>query len=819
MAIAQKFSYSDMELIVMLPEHSGSDNFVDLNPGCLDIGCQISCNGSQSDATMPVGSEDERYTEVYETSRVLKRMCKERRLEEALYLLDSMEQRGIQAYPETYVHLLQVCIHMNALAEGNRIHAHIIKSRTKPTNLLWDTLVDMYAKCGRVVDARRVFDSLHERSVFTWTIIIAAYVQKGHFFEAFKLFKKMEHEGVKPDEVTFVSILKACAGLGGIERGRQIHIHLLMSGIKQNLHVENALVGMYAKCGSIEDAREMFENMSTRDIVSWNAMITGYAQHGNGEDALRFFLRMECEGVEPDAVTFVCILRACASLAALEKGKEIHAQLISSRCECNIFVGNTLVDMYAKCGCMEDARQVFDRTAGKDRVLWNAIIAGYAMHEHENEAFNLFKQMKQEGIKPNGVTFMIILNACASLAAGKRIHADIIGNGYESDLFVVNTVIDMYAKFGSIVDAHHIFDKASTRDVVSWNVMITGYTQHGHGEVALELFWHMLKEGVRPNKVTFGTILNACANTMALEDGKLIHALINSAGCEVYVDVGSTLIYMYAKCQSLMDAHYLFDKMSERSVVSWNAMIIGYSEHGPEEEALKIFQKMQMEDVKPDEVTFVTILNACAILSALDQGKQIHGHIINNGYGSDIYIGSSLVDMYAKCGSIENARQAFDRMPRQDLISWTAMITGYSQHGFNKEVFLLFQQMLQEGVNPDEITFLCILSACSHLGLVDQGLQYFYSMTQLHNLTPTLEHYSCIVDMFGRVGCLIGAIDFIDKMPFEPGAVVWKTLLGACKNHGNVQLAKHVSQHILKLDPEDAAALVLLSNTYAAAGG
>jgi len=363
-----------------------------------------------------------------------------------------------------------------------------------------------------------------------------------------------------------------------------------------------------------------------------------------------------------------------------------------------------------------------------------------------------------------------------------------------------------------------VFDKMPVRDVVSWNAMIAGYVQNGQGGESLKLFSQMQLAGMKADSVTVSSILPACANLADLEQGKKIHDYITSSGFESDVFVGSALVDMYAKCRSIENARHVFDKMSRRDVVTWNSMIAGYAQNGLGNEALMLMYKMQLSGMKPNSVTVMSVLSVCTNLAALQQGKEIHGLIIRDGLESDVIVGSALVVMYAKCGNIIIARQVFDRIPQRDVALWNAIISGYAMHGRGEETLKLFYEMQQARIAPDGITLTSVLSACSHAGLVNEGWQYFRSMSRDYGIMPTVEHYACMVDLLGRSGCLSEAQHFINKMPLEPDACVLGALLGACRVHGNIELAECVAERLFVLEPQNAGNYVLLSNIYATAG-
>ncbi|KAJ7295918.1 hypothetical protein O6H91_Y155500 [Diphasiastrum complanatum] len=753
--------------------------------------------------------------------RNVRKLCQEGRVKEALHIVELMVQQSIPPPFSTYACLLKGCARRKALAEGRRVHALIVESGLHSDIFLGSTLVDMYAKCGSVSEAREVFNKMPEHNVFSWTAIISAYADHGQGEEAIKLFWKMQHTGIAPDRVAFVVVLKACARTAALEQGKQLHSHIIKSGIEVNVIVASALVDMYAKCRHIERARQVFNNMHEKNVVSWNSMIAGYAQQGLGTEALALYEQMKLEAVQPNSVTYVVLLKACASIAALEKGKELHWHIIKSGLESGVVVGSALVDMYAKCGHIERARQLFNNMHDRNVVSWNVMIAGYAEQGLGKEALTLYEQMKLEGVQPDSVTYLVLLKACSrivSLEQGRKLHLDIIRSGFESDVVVGNTLVDMYAKCGCIEDACKVFNKIEKRDVVSWNAMIAGYAQQGYGKEALPLYEQMKQEGVQPDYVTYVVLLKACASTGSLEQGRQLHSYIIRSGFESDVIVGSALVDMYAKCGSIVHARQAFDKMSERDVVSWNAMIAGYAQQGHGKDALALYELMKQEGVQADDVTYVVLLKACASIAALGQGKQLHAHIIRDGFDLDVFVGSALVDMYAKCGCLENAREVFDNMHERDVVSWNAMISGSALQGLGKEALTLLEQMQREGMKPNDVTYLSVLAACSHSGLVHEGRHLFDSMCNDHDVTLSVDHYACMVDLLGRAGCLADAEDVINKMPIQPNAVVWMTLLGAAKTHGHVEIGRRAFDCVVKLEPDNAAAYVQLSNIYAATG-
>lgn len=717
---------------------------------------------------------------------------------------------------------LKKCILKNSLSQGKNIDSYIGSRRFAyaTSKTFHHKLIDMYAECGTLKNARKVFDYMQDKNSFSWHAMIAAYKRHGFPHEVVKLFHHMQRTGSQPDRFTFASVIPACANIGALEQGISIHKSIMDRGILSDVVVATALVNMYAKCGSIDKARKLFDEMPQRDVFSWTAMIAGHAQNGFDEKALETFKQMKLAGVKPDCTTFASILPACAKMKDLEQGMDIHRQLSDSGILTDV-AATALVDMYAKCGSVGKARELFDKLPMKDVFSWTAMIAGYAQNGFIEKALETFKQMGLAGVKPNSTTFATVLPACAKMGALKQgidMHQRIMERSFLSDIKVANALVDMYAKCGSIDKAREVFEKMPQRDAISWNAMIAGYTHNGFVEKALETFKQMQYSGVKPNSTTFASVLTACAKMGGLEQGMGIHQGIMGMGFWSDIVVENALIDMYAKCGSMDKAGKLFDKMPQRDVFSWTAMIAGYTQNGFFEKALETFKQMRLAGVKPNSATFASVLPACAKMGALEQGIHIHQSIMEGGLLSDIILGNALVDMYAKCGSIDKACELFHQMPRKNVASWNAMIAGYAQNGFCEDALKIFQLIKKSGTYPDIVSFVCVLHACSHAGLVDEGCTYFNHMSSHYCITPRIDHCVCMVDLLARAGYLENTLNFIIKMPVKPVADVWLCFLGGCRSHMNIGLGVFTATILFDLDPENTATYVLLSNVYAEMG-
>ncbi|WOL13223.1 pentatricopeptide repeat-containing protein [Canna indica] len=430
----------------------------------------------------------------------------------------------------------------------------------------------------------------------------------------------------------------------------------------------------------------------------------------------------------------------------------------------------------------------------------------------------VYKEMLGKGIRPDNFTFPSLLKVFANsraLRAGEVLHSHILKLGLDADVYVINNLMSLYAVCGEIGSTKKLFDRFPERDLVSWTTLITGYKKAGFPKEAVQVFVQMMNENLRADGMTIAAVLSACAELGDLQLGRSLHKYVDVHKLDSDVFVGNALVDMYSKCGHIDSAYKLFGKMPVRNIVSWNSMILGFVEIGEFSRALQLFRQMQCEGVQPDGFTLTGVLNSCASLGALDLGRWVHAYISRNGIRGDGIIGNALVNMYAKCGRIDQARKVFDEMSHKDVYTYTSMILGFAMHGRGEDALELFADMLRIGVKPNEVTFVGVLAACSHAGLVDVGLRFFENMSIEYGVTPQIEHYGCVVDMLGRAGLLEEAQEFILSMPVEPDAFIWGSLLGACKNYSEVALGETIMKQLVELEPDKEGAYVLMSNLYA----
>lgn len=447
------------------------------------------------------------------------------------------------------------------------------------------------------------------------------------------------------------------------------------------------------------------------------------------------------------------------------------------------------------------------------------MIRGLVSNDCFDDAIEFYGLMRSEGFLPNNFTFPFVLKACArllDLQLGVKIHTLVVKAGFDCDVFVKTSLVCLYAKCGYLEDAHKVFDDIPDKNVVSWTAIISGYIGVGKFREAIDMFRRLLEMNLAPDSFTIVRVLSACTQLGDLNSGEWIHKCIMEMGMVRNVFVGTSLVDMYAKCGNMEKARSVFDGMPEKDIVSWGAMIQGYALNGLPKEAIDLFLQMQRENVKPDCYTVVGVLSACARLGALELGEWVSGLVDRNEFLYNPVLGTALIDLYAKCGSMSRAWEVFKGMKEKDRVVWNAIISGLAMNGYVKISFGLFGQVEKFGIKPDGNTFIGLLCGCTHAGLVDEGRRYFNSMYRFFSLTPSIEHYGCMVDLLGRAGLLDEAHQLIRNMPMEANAIVWGALLGACRIHRDTQLAELVLKQLIELEPWNSGNYVLLSNIYSA---
>lgn len=723
---------------------------------------------------------------------------------------------------EAYSSELERCAGKQDLSRGQQIHAHMIKFCVVPDSVFLSTkLLFMYGKCGSLSNAEKVFDKMSQRTIFTWNAMIGSCVSNGEPLGAIELYSEMRLLGVRLDSCTFPCIVRACGTLGNLRCGTEIHGLAIKYGYNSTVFVANSLVSMYAKCDDLSGARKLFDGITKKDDpVSWNSMISACSKNGQSTEALTLFREMKMGNLDMNAYTFVSALHACKDSLFEKLGREIHAAVLKSSHYFDTYVGNALIALYMRCGKMDDAARLFNDLEDKDNISWNTMLSGFVQNGLYKETLQLFHDMPYAGEKPDEVSVLNIIAASGRLGNilnGMEVHAYAIKLGIDSNLRVGNTLIDMYAKCGQLNFMRSAFDRMPCKDLISWTTIIAGYAQNNRHTSALELCHKVEKKGMEIDSMMIESILMAYKGLKCVSLIKEIHGYTLRKGL-YHIVLQNAIVSVYGECNCIDYANRMFELIDCKDIVSWTSMLSCYVQNGLSNEAFELLDLMKAANVEPDSVAMVSILSAVASLSALTKGKEVHGFLVRKGFVLEGPVVSALVDMYARCGNLGDAIKVYNSIKNKNVVLWTTMINAYGMHGHGKKAIDLFDWKEDERLVPDCITFLALLYACSHSGLVDDGKRYFDIMKEEYQLEPWPEHYACLVDLLGRANCLEEAYHYVNSMQGEPTAEVWCALLGACRVHSNKEVGEIAARNLLELDPQNPGNIVLISNFFADSG-
>ncbi|KAL5741782.1 hypothetical protein ACOSP7_028514 [Xanthoceras sorbifolium] len=695
--------------------------------------------------------------------------------------------------------------------------------------------------------ARQLFDTITRPTTALWNTIIIGFICNNMPHEAILFYARMKKASphTKCDNYTYSSTLKACAETRNLRVGKAVHGHFIRCLSNPSRIVYNSLLNMYSTCLSSIDGEmgfsgfsdfsyanydvvhKVFDTMRRRNVIAWNTLVSWYVKTERHTEAVMQFRKMIRMGTRPTAVSFVNVFPALSSLQDCKNANVLYGFLVKLGSEYvnDLFVVSSAIFMYAELGQVDLARMIFDRCLVRNTEVWNTMIGGYVQNNFPIEAIKLFLQaMLLDEVVLDYVSFLSALSAVSQLQQldlARQLHAYIIKNLATLPVIVVNAVIVMYSRCNCIHTSFKVFDKMLERDVVSWNTMISAFVQNGLDDEGLMLVYEMQKQQFKIDSVTVTALLSAASNLKNQDFGKQTHAHLLRHGFQ-FEGMESYLIDIYAKSGLIRMSQTIFEKShtEDRDQVTWNAMISGYTQNGLVEESFTAFRQMLELNVTPNVVTIASVLPACHPMGNIELGKQLHGFSIRHLLDQNVFVGTALVDMYSKSGVINYAENVFVITHEKNSVTYTAMILGYGQHGMGESALSLFHSMQMFGVEPDAITFVAVLSACSYAGLVDEGLQIFDLMEREYNIQPSTEHYCCVADMLGRVGKVSEAYEFVKELG-EKGNVleIWGSLLGACRLHGQSELAEVVAKKMLEMDTRNMTGYqVLLSNIYADEG-
>lgn len=633
----------------------------------------------------------------------------------------------------------------------------------------------------------------------------------------------MRASGFVPSQFTLPMVVGSCADLMLLDCGKSFHGLALKLGLFSGDNVAgSSFVYMYCKCGQMGDAYKMFGEITVRDVVSWTALVIGYVQNGESEKGLECLCEMHRSGGESERPNFRTLeggFQACGNMGAFAEGRCLHGLVVKTGLGSSEAVKSSILSMYSKCGTPVEARFSFREVTSKDLLSWMSVIGVYTRFGLMNECLNLFQEMQIGGLFPDEIVISCMLwgfGNSTCVKPGKAFHALIIRRDYLLGEMVHNSLLFMYSKFGLLNIAEKLFSKMRQWTKESCSTMISGYSKIGHSAKCIELFQEMHLLGVEVNSDSLVSVISSCCQLGATRLGRSLHCYVIKSFIDNNVSVANSLIDMYGKSGELTLAWRMFCR-ARKDVVTWNTMISCYIHCGQFEEAIALFDKMISENLNPNSATLAMVLSACSHLASLDKGEKVHHHIKERGLEINLSLGTALVDMYAKCGQLEQSRGLFNSMTEKDVISWNVMISGYGMHGDAESAIQIFQDMENSDVIPNELTFLALLLACNHSGLVEEGKNLFNKM-QDYSMKPNLKHYACMVDLLGRSGNLQEAEALVLSMPVSPDGGVWGSLLSACIKHNQNDMGVRVARRAIESDPGNDGYYVMLSNMYSSSG-
>ncbi|KAI5074912.1 hypothetical protein GOP47_0010873 [Adiantum capillus-veneris] len=619
-----------------------------------------------------------------------------------------------------------------------------------------------------------------------------------------------------------INILQRCRKEEDGPSANRLYSYMQQKNLHGHKALGNYLVSALADCGCLIEAQQVFDTLCEQNVYSYNALILGHIKCGNPQHVLQLHMKMQRNGVQPTTYTYVALLKACSIQRDLEWGRQLQEEIALKGLQKDSFVGNAFVGMFGKCGSLREAQKAFDMLAVQDVVSWSALMEGYSAHGDHDCVLDCFARMQSQHVSPNIITFMCTLKSCGILKAMDsmcKVYSEAVKMGFESDLFLGNTSIDMFCKCDKLIEAKSLFDRLTNRDRVSWNILIAGYIEYGLGKQALALFKSMRLCNLLLDNVAFICGLRACTITGAFRIGQGLHSEIVKRGVEGDLQLGNTLVDMLGKCGLLEDARWVLDKLLNRNVVSWSAMVMSYVQCGFDDEAINCFEKMQLDGLPPDSVVFTCSMKACCNLGAVEKGQVVHNEVIKLGFENDIHTGTTLVDMYGEFGLLAEARVVFDVLPARNLLSWSALIKGYGINHKSQMALQCFQDMQEEGIKPDVVAYTSLLVACSHTSFTSEGKDYFQLMVEDPEYhSQTIYHFSCILDLLARSGHVSEAERVLDAMQHSPSKEMLRALLSACKFYGEVEMGLKCFKQLTEMDADDASAYAMMIDVYNSAG-
>ncbi|KAK9126452.1 hypothetical protein Scep_015298 [Stephania cephalantha] len=693
---------------------------------------------------------------------------------------------SVRLRPDSVVYaiVLRACAALGNVCYGRELHCRILKSGDGVIDsFVENALVTMYASSGFICDSIRVFDGISRPDLVSWSSMLSGYARNGLEEEGLRLFVRMIEAGVQPDVFVLSMFISACANLGCLDPGVQVHCNSIKMGFGHSLFLQNCLIDFYARCGDCGSSEKVFYQLPRKDLVSYNAIISGYVGSFCDFEALRVFQGLVSEGLSCDDFTLVGVLQAVIGLGALNLGREIHGYIIRAGFESNLYVISSLLEMYIECMDHESL-------ISSDHVppkIFNRLEGG------ESDKFIVASIFKWCSLR-------------LDLETGQTFHSQIIRSNLQSDPHVISSLIDMYSKCGIPEAASTLFFRVKDKTVVPWSVIIAGYCWNGWFDQALSLFREMQFDLVEANEYTYTSVLLACLSLGDLGKIKEVHGRILRTGFESRTSIVNMLIYLYLDFSQNLQALPLCSLIPEAKI-PWDLLIEAFKRTEHQELISELLRRIQRTNGGLDSTSVCCILKSCAKVTLSNVGTQAQAYLVKRGLICDPSTGNALIEMYSECGMIADAVSTFDSMQEKNSESWTSIISANVNHGHPSKAMDLFTQMCRNHKSVKSGTLTSILRACAQMGLVHEAIRLLFSMREIYGIEPSLEHQTCIVEVLGRAGMFEEAQKFINSViPLKSVPQVWKSLLSTSRVHGNMKVAKFATKNILTLESKDFAA-------------
>ncbi|KAI4325426.1 hypothetical protein MLD38_030829 [Melastoma candidum] len=681
------------------------------------------------------------------------------------------------------------------------------------------------------------------KHLYNLNLYLRGLIRSDRFIDALELFAVTNSDAApKPDHYTLSTTLTACAHAEDASFGSQLHARAVRTGLLSFRHVANTLLLLFSRTGEVGSADRLFWEIPSPDAYSWttllsacsklsyvsyacrlldsapqgdveiwNAVVTGCAKSGDEDVVFGLIRKMHRIGIGFDNYSLASVLSCCCCVGCFDFGRAVQCLVVKAGFSNCVSVVNALLSLHFESGNAGEACRVFDEAESRNQITYNTMIDGFVSLNMEGEALQLFRGMQEAGVYPTELTFVSLMGSCLSSLRAGQLHARALVQGLEPCTSVSNAAITMYSNCGDFNAAHRVFNRLGRKDLVSWNAMISAFSQSNGGASAMLLYKEMSKLGIQPDEFTFGSLLSCLEFSESVE----IHGILHQAGLMVNIQVSNALASAYSKHGKMEEAYRVFLEMSSRNLISWNTVLSGFLLNGCPERGLLTVSDLVFSGLKPNSYTLSMALAICADACFLRHAKEVHGYIIRNGLSLETSLENGLITAYSKCGFLSSSLKVFKEIIERDIVSWNALISALSQHGRGEDAVECFKKMLKDiACQPDPATFTALLSACSHSGLVDDGTRIFNCMVHTYGLTPQEDHLSCMVDLYGRAGYLDEAKTIVNGSYAREPSSLW-TLLSACATHGDSQLGRTVAQLLLQKEPNDPSIYVLLSNIYA----